>query len=132
MKTNQGLCLWTFLFWLEFSRKLLSKCLSSIVNEGIGAILNLFTFFFFLQDFTCTNSTKSIKSTKRKEATFLFLDVFFHIKNIKSTKRQTSDFLFLRCFYVHKNTVFFVFVHLYAFCSFCACEIFLQKKKKEV
>ena len=52
------------------------------------------------------------------------------IKSTKSTKRQTSDFLPLRCFYAHKNAVFFVFVRLYAFCAFCACEIFLQKKIK--
>ena len=103
---------------------------SSIVNEGIRALLNLFT-FFLQEDFTCTKSTKSIKSTKsteRKQATFLLLDVFIYIKSIKSTKntkRQTSGFPPLRSFYMHKNVVFFVFVHLHAFYIFSACEIFL-------
>ena len=97
---------------------------SSIVNEGIRALLSLFT-FFLQDDFTCTKSTKS---TERKQATFLLLDVFICIKSIKSTKntkRQTSGFPPLRSFYVHKNAVFFVFVHLYAFYVFCTCEIFL-------
>ena len=61
-----------------------------------------------------TKSTKSRKSTKCKQATFLLLDVFYGIKSIKSTKsrkRQTSDFLPLRCFYAHKNVVFFCFTH---------------------
>ena len=84
---------------------------SSIVNEGIRAILNLFIYFFLQEDFT---RTKSTKSTKRKQATFFLLDVFIRIKTIKSikttksTKRQTIDFLPLRCFYAHKNAVSFV------------------------
>ena len=50
---------------------------SSIVNEVIRIILNLFV--FFTRKFYTHTHTKCIKS-------------------IKSTKRQTSDFLPLRCF----------------------------------
>ena len=55
-------------------------------------------------------------------------------KSIKITKTQVSEqatFLLLDVFYVHKNAVLFVFVPLYAFCAFCACEIFLQRKIKK-
>ena len=40
----------------------------SIVNEGIGAILNLFI-FFLREDFTRTKSVKSTKSIKRTKST---------------------------------------------------------------
>ena len=46
-------------------------------------------------------------------------------KNHKDANKRTKDFPHLRCFYVHKNAAFFVFVRLYTFCAFCACEIFL-------
>ena len=41
---------------------------------------------------------------------------------------QTSEYATLLpfdVFYVHKNAAFFVFICLYVFCAFCACEIFL-------
>ena len=52
--------------------------------------------FFFIR-------TKSIKSTKRKQATFtqtfyIRIKSIKNTKNIKSTKRQTSHVLLLRCF----------------------------------
>ena len=99
--------------------------ISSVVNEAIRAILDLFIIFFLQEDFTHT------KSTKRMQATFLLLDVFYAHKKHKKHKKQkkhktyTNDFLPLRCFYVHKNAVFFVFIRLYAFSAFCVCEIFL-------
>ena len=65
--------------------------LSSIVNEGIRAILNFFT-FFLQEDFTRTKSTKRTKTikntkiTKRIQATFLLLDVFYAHKKHKKHK----------------------------------------------
>ena len=40
--------------------------ISSIVHEGIRAILNLFL-FFLQEDFTCTKSTKRIQANKNKK-----------------------------------------------------------------
>ena len=94
----------SFIYFHDLTK---TSAVSSIVNEDIREILNLF--IFLQEDFTCKNSTKSIKI----------------LKSTKSTKRQTSDFLPLGCFYVHKNAVFFVFVRLYVFCAFCTCEIFM-------
>ena len=51
-----------------------------------------------------------------------------HKKCKKRKKAQNSKqaaFFLLDPFYAHKNAVFFVFIRLYAFCTFCACEIFL-------
>ena len=89
-------------------------------------------------------SIKRTKSTKRKTNDFLpfrwfyaHKDAVFFVshtkkhekhkkhKNDKDANKRTSDFPHLKCFYAHKNAVFFVFVCLYAFCAFCACEIFL-------
>ena len=85
---------------LHTAQNIDTVCLRSIVNEVIMAILNFFIFFYKI------SHTESIKSTK-------------------STKCQTSDFPPLRYFYAHKNAVFFVFIHLYAYYAFCVCEIFL-------
>ena len=53
---------------------------SSIVNEGIRAILNLFILFYFIflqKDFTRTKSTKRIQANKNKKDS-----IFMRIKNI--------------------------------------------------
>ena len=65
-----------------------NEAVSSIVNDGIRVILNLFIYlFFFLQEgFT---RTKSTKSTKCKQATFLLLDIFYVHK--KHKKHKTSN-----------------------------------------
>ena len=56
--------------------------LSSIVNEGIRAILNLFIYFFFLRDdFTRTKSTKSTKTYKKHKKP----------KNYKKHKTQNKQ-----------------------------------------
>ena len=92
-------------------------------------------------------STKSIKGTKRRTSDFLPLRCFYAHKNAvffvshtkkhkkhkkhekhknhKDANKRTSDFPQLRCFYAHKNAAFFIFVLLYAFCAFFACEISL-------
>ena len=44
-------------------------------------------------------------------------------KKVQSAKQ--AAFFLLDSFYTHKNAVFFVFIRLYAFYAFCACEIFL-------
>ena len=49
---------------------------SSMVNEGIKAILNLLL-FFLQEDFTRTKSTKHIQANKNKKDS-----IFMHIKNI--------------------------------------------------
>ena len=41
--------------------------ISSIVDEGIRAILNLFIIFFLQEDFTRTKSTKHIQANKNKK-----------------------------------------------------------------
>ena len=51
---------------------------SSIVNEGIRALLNFFIYLFFSQeDFTRTKSTKRIQANKNKKDS-----IFMCIKNI--------------------------------------------------
>ena len=88
--------------------------------------------------FMSTKSTKSIKITKRIQATFLFLDVFYvhkkhkkYKKHKKCKKRKKAQnvkhgaFFLLDAFNAHKNAAFFVSIRLYAFYTFCACEIFL-------
>ena len=52
---------------------------SSIVNEGIRAILNLFI-IFLREDFTHTKSTKRIQANKNKKDTIFM--------SIKTSKRQ--------------------------------------------
>ena len=51
--------------------------LSSIVNEGIRALLNLFIYFFLQEDFTRTKSTKGVQANKNKKSS-----IFMLIKNI--------------------------------------------------
>ena len=61
--------------------KLRGVPISSIVNEGIRAFLNLFI-IFLQEDFTRR------KSTKHKQATFLLLDLFYMHKNHKKHKKH--------------------------------------------
>ena len=56
------------------SRKMI-VCFSSMVNEGIRAILNLF--FFLQEDFTRTKSIKRIQANKKKKSS-----IFMCIKSI--------------------------------------------------
>ena len=91
---------------------------SSNVNDVIRAVLNFFILFFLQEDFTRTKSTKSILSedTNRRKKTQISKQVRFFTLDV---------------FYAHKNAAFFkIFVHLYAFYAFCACEMFSQKKQK--
>ena len=95
-----------FLFIYLFFKSILFYFIffSSNVDEVIKTILNFFVFY------------EKILHTRKS------------IKSIKITKTQISEqatFLPLDAFYAHKNAAFFVFVCLYAFCAFCACEIFL-------
>ena len=95
-----------------------------------------------LRCFLCTK--RASKAQNVKHAIFFLLDIFMHIKmlsfllhtkstkSMQITKMQISEqatFLHLDVFYAHKNAVLFVFVYLYVFCAFCACETFLQKNK---
>ena len=86
--------------------------ISSNVNEVIRTISNLY--LFLRKDFASAKNTKTYKdATKQK-----------HKKHKKANKR-ISDFLPLRCFLSALNNALFLFVHLYAFCACCVCEIFL-------
>ena len=59
-------------------RSIHQKYSTSIVNEGIRVILNLFIFFFLQLDFTtCTKTTKRIQANKNKKDS-----IFMRIKNI--------------------------------------------------
>ena len=100
-----------------------------------------------------TKSINIAKTQISEQATFLTLEVFYahkkaqkarklqkakkhkkHKKCKKNKKRKKrkkaqnakqAAFLLLDTFYAHKNSFFFVFICLYAFYTFCACEIFL-------
>ena len=61
---------------ITFHRQVKGVHVSSIVNEGIKAILNLFI-FFLQEDFTHTKSTKLIQANKNKKDS-----IFMRIKNI--------------------------------------------------
>ena len=65
---------------------------SSIVNEGIRALLNLFI-LFLQENFTRTKSAKSTKSIKitkmqiSEQTTFFLLDVFYEHKKYKTQNK---------------------------------------------
>ena len=79
-----------------------TKVESSIVNEGIRALLNLFI-FLLQEDFTWTKSTKCIQENKNKKDS-----IFMHIKTSKVRKVACS----LICVFV----IFMVFVLFVLFC----------------
>ena len=84
------------------------EILNKIVNDGIRE------FDTFLRvDLTRTKSKKSTKSN------FLHLRCFYAHKKHKKHKTSNKRLLPLRWFYTHKNTVFFIFIRLCAFCAFC-------------
>ena len=104
---------------------------SSIVNEGIKTILNLF-YFFLREDFTRTKkhtkSIKSVKNIKYVKATKNVKSITSiksvkgtksvkRVKSVKSTKRQTSDFLPLLRLFCFCSLAYFLY-------AFCACETF--------
>ena len=108
---------------------------SSIVNEVIRVILNLFV--FFMRKFYTHKKHKNIKTIKniktldkRLSSSQMF---FIHIKSIKTLNKQTSDF-FLDAFYVHKNVAFFIFVCLFNvlcfFMLFMLVKCFCKKNPK--
>ena len=120
--------------WIQiiFISRLRRVHVSSIVDEGIRVISNLFIYLFnFLQeDFTYAKSTKRIQANKNKKDT-----IFMRIKTFKRKKITCLAFCAFCAFYAlyaHKKHLrrgkslvcilrFFVFL---SFCTFCACEIF--------
>ena len=64
--------------------------------------------FFLQKDFARTKSTKSTKRHKDTQT------------KAQNANKRISDYFPLRCFL----GPFFIFVRLYAFCAFCAREIF--------
>ena len=107
---------------MEFKRQLIFlKIVSQVVilqssniNEVNRVILNL---FFLQKEFTCIKGTKG---TKMQPSTGIKA-----IKKHRNVNKRISNFF--KCI---KTLLFFIFVCLFAFCSFCACRIFLQKKHK--
>ena len=70
---------------------------SSIVNEGIRAILNLFI-IFFTRRFHTTKSLKSIQANKNKKDS-----IFMRIKTSKRKKIACLTFCAFYAFYAHKK-----------------------------
>ena len=68
---------------------------------------------------SCEKISHAQKVKKAQKATFFILDVFIRTKSTKSHKTSNKGLLPLRWFYTYKNTVFFIFICLCAFCAFC-------------
>ena len=81
----------------------------NIVNEVIRAILNLFI-SFLQEDFTHTQSTKSIQANKNKKDSIFMC--------IKSSKR--------------KKVACLTFCAFYAFCAFCALCVCMKSSCKKI
>ena len=74
--------------------------MSSIVNEDIRAVLNIFI-FFLQEDFTRTKSTKRIQANKNKKDS-----IYMRIKTSKRKKVTCLTFYAFCAFYAfhaHKN-----------------------------
>ena len=70
---------------------------SSIVNEGIRALLNFFI-FFSKEDYTRTKSTKRIQANKNKRSS-----IFMLIKTSKRKKVACLAFCAFYAFYAYKK-----------------------------
>ena len=79
---------------------------SGNINEAIRVILNFL--IFFQKNFARTKSTKRLQANKNKKSSILM-----RLKNIYGEESHL-----------------FTYLRFCAFCDFCACRIFLQKKKK--
>ena len=110
---------------------LFSKHLNAINYSHVMLISVIFITKFFQSEYLSVINYLSSMVNSGYQGNFKFLNFFYKriLHAPKAQKRKQATFLTLDVFYVYKNTAFLFFVCLFAFCSL---ENLLIKKNKEV